>query len=131
MKSVKRKYTPEKYPVVVIDLDNTIWTEDFPNFGEPFHNAIETINKMNDIGYEVIIFTARGGDNLKECIYHLQNDLGLDKSIKFNEHSEYMLERYPVQSGKVNGHIFLDDKGYNAPDYSKHWNILYKEFIGD
>ena len=60
------KYNPKDYPVIAIDLDDTIWsshnpdgTHIFPNAGMPYKNAIKTINNMICAGYEVIIWTAR------------------------------------------------------------------------
>lgn len=126
-------FTPETHPVVAVDMDNTIWTEDFPNVGVPFPHAIQTVNKMLEVGYEVILWTARGGDNLEDCVGELTR-LGLNTThpnFTVNDHAKYNTDRYPVQSPKSNAHIYLDDKAYGAPDYSRHWHILYQEFIGE
>ena len=126
-------FTPETHPVVAVDMDNTIWTEDFPNVGVPFPHAIQTVNKMLEVGYEVILWTARGGDNLDVCVAELER-LGLDINhpmFKVNDHAKYNTDRYPVQSPKVNCSVLLDNVAYGAPDYSKHWHILYEEFIGE
>jgi len=129
----RHRFTPETHPVVAVDMDNTLWTEDFPNVGVPFPNAIKTVNKMLEVGYEVILWTARGGDNLDMCIKHLE-ELGLHithPKFKVNDHAKYYTDRFPVQSPKANATVYLDDKSYGAPDYSKHWHILYQEFIGE
>lgn len=129
---VARRFTPETHPVVAVDLDSTLWTEDYPHMGELFPHAIRTVNKMLELGYEVVLWTARGGDVLQESVLHL-GDYGLDidhPNFKVNEHAKYNTDRFPVQSPKVNCDVLLDDKAYGAPDYSKHWHILYKEFTG-
>ena len=128
----RHKFTPETHPVVAVDMDNTIWTEDFPNVGVPFPHAIQTVNKMLEVGYEVILWTARGGDNLDVCLAELER-LGLDINhpmFTVNDHAKYNTDRYPVQSPKANSHVYLDDKAYGAPDFSRHWHILHEEFIG-
>lgn len=132
-KKPRHVFTPATHPVVAVDMDSTIWTEDYPNVGKPFPYAIETINKMLEVGYEVVLWTARGGDNLWDCVHEL-NRLGLNTKhgmFKVNEHATYNTDRFEVQSPKVNCSVLLDDRAYGAPDYSKHWHVLYQEFIGE
>lgn len=123
-----KKYSPITHPVVAIDLDGTIWKDSYPKMSVPFANAIKTINRMVDTGYEVIIWTARGGRDLEKCKKYLR-DLGLNKNITFNHHAKYFTDKFPIQSPKIGASIYLDDKGYNAPDFSKHWYVIEKEFI--
>lgn len=126
-------FTPETHPVVAVDMDSTIWTEVYPDFGEPFPHAITTVNKMLAVGYEVVLWTARGGDNLDACVAELGR-LGLNINhamFKVNEHATHNTDRFEVQSPKVNAHLYLDDKAYGAPDFSQHWKVLYQEFIGE
>lgn len=125
-----QKYTPETHPVIAIDMDSTIWTENFPEVGVPYKDSIETINDMVKVGYEVIIWTSRGGDNLEKCKEELYR-LGLNKEIKFNEHAKYFTDRYPVHSPKIAASIYIDDKGYGAPkSFVNYWSILHGEFLG-
>ena len=125
----KRKYTPDTHPVIAIDLDGTIWNEDYPNTGVPFPNAIETINAMVSEGYEIIIWTARDNENLMFCKKELIDIFELNPNVKFNQHSNYFTSIYKISSPKVNASIYLDDKSYNAPDYSTYWSKLREEFI--
>lgn len=127
-----RKFTPETHPVVTIDLDNTIWEEDYPHFGELFPYAIETINAMLEEGYEIILWTARGGEVIKKDVEYLGTK-GLDiNNEKFvvNDHAAYFLKKYPIQSPKANGSIMLDDRAYGAPNFRGYWFILHQEFLG-
>lgn len=118
--------------MVSVDLDRTMWTEDFPHFGRLYPFAIETVNAMLEEGYEVVLWTARGGDNLDDCVDNLfENGLNINHpKFKVNEHSDYNLNLYSVQSPKVNCDVLLDDKAYNAPIYENYWHILFKEFMG-
>lgn len=124
-------YTPETHPVVAIDLDSTIWTEDYPYFGEPFSGAISTINEMFKMGYDVIIWTSRGGGNLDTCIDHLREVHDLNSEIKFNAHSKIFTDKYPSSSPKIGASIYIDDKAYGAPEsFENEWSTLAKKFLG-
>lgn len=127
-----RKYSPKTHPVIAIDLDGTIVPVDaYPELGVPYDHAIETINEMVNEGYEVIIWTARGWDNAKKAFQGLGEKFGLNTDkIKLNSHSDFHKKLYPVSSPKIDAHVFLDDKSYNAPIYKEHWKELHKEFIG-
>lgn len=130
---VKRRFTPETHPVVAVDLDSTLWTEDFPKMGVLYPHAVDTVNKMLEVGYEVILWTARGGDVLEESVANLgENGLNIHHpNFTVNVHAKYYTDKYPVQSQKVSCHVLIDNLSYNAPDYSNYWHILYKEFIGE
>lgn len=129
---MRNVYTPKTHPVIAIDLDSTIWTEDFPNFGEPFPHAIETLNAMYEAGYEVIIWTSRGGENLELCMKHLREKYGLNPSIVANQHAKYFTDRFPVSSPKIGASMYLDDKAYGAPPSFKHeWKHIGRNFLGE
>jgi len=127
MKKTK-KYSPDTHPVIAIDLDGTIWNEDYPNTGTPYFYAIETVNKMIELGYEVIIFTARDSENLKSCKLALIDEFGLNPNVKFNEHSNYYTSIYPISSPKINASVYLEDKSFNAPNYKTEWPNIYNKF---
>lgn len=114
--------------MIAIDLDSTIWTEDYPHFGVPYPNAIESVNELVGRGYEVIIWTSRGGDNLQACKAHLIHVLSLNPAIKFNEHSNYYTTKYPIQSPKIAASLYIDDKSLNAPDFSQNWHKILELF---
>ena len=92
------KKTPNTHPVIAIDLDGTIWKEEYPDCSVPFDGAIECINDMIRSGYEVIIWTARGGDNLNTVKRALIDEYGLNPNVKFNEHSNWFTSIYPIAS---------------------------------
>lgn len=130
-----RKYKPQTHPVIAIDFDGTIVQDKFPNIGELNPNAIETINAMVEDGYEIIIWTARGDLFLLNARdFLLENGLIINpekgKRIKFNQHADYMLERYDTQGIKIGASFYIDDKGYGAPDFKTHWSVIKKEFLG-
>lgn len=120
----------ESHPVICIDLDGTIIEEGYyPRYGRPLPNAIESVNKLINAGYEVVIWTSRGNLDgyLDEAIQMLVDD-GLNPNFKVNKHSNYCLARYREDSPKVFGNVYLDDRSYGAPDFSKDWLRIMEDF---
>ena len=106
-----KKYTPDTYPVIAIDLYGTILDKKTNNTPYPF--SIETINEMIEIGYEVIILSEETGKTLNTKIFELIENFRLNPNVKINQQSNY----------------YLDKNSYNSPDYSKEWKNIRKEFI--
>lgn len=127
----KRKYTPNTHLCLAVDMDSTIWTEDYPHLGTPYPLAIETLNDLVKAGYQVNIWTSRGGDNLEKCKHALYHTHKLDPRIEFNQHFKHYTDQYPVASPKIAAHVYFDDKAYNAPDYSNYWSVIRQEFLGE
>lgn len=129
---VKRVYTPETHPVIAIDLDGTVWLDGhFPDVGDPFKHSVETINKMVEVGYEVIIWTSRGGEDLERAIKHLCEEHGMSRELMVNNHAKYYTDQYPIQSPKVGANIYLENRAYGSPIYDNYWSVIYEEFIGE
>ena len=127
------KKTPNTHPVIAIDLDGTIWKEEYPDCSVPFDGAIECINDMIRSGYEVIIWTARGGDNLNIVKRVLIDEYGLNPNVKFNEHSNWFTSIYPIGSPKVNASVYFDDKlmVHQITLTLKHGQLLERNIYND
>lgn len=127
----RQKYTPANTPVVAIDIDDTVFSEkSFPGVGSPFRYSIETINRMVIAGYEVIMWTSRGDTSLEYAKKKLQ-EMGLNKNIKFNEHSNHFSNRYTEQGQKIAASVYIDDKAYRtASSFEKEWKNIHKSFLG-
>ena len=119
-----KKYTPDTYPVIAIDLYGTILDKKTPY---PF--SIETINEMIEIGYEVVILSEETGKTLHSKIFELIDNFRLNPNVKFNQQSNYYLSLYNDLPEKILASIYLDKSSYNSPDYSKEWKNIRKEFI--
>lgn len=136
-KHIDRVYTPETHPVISVDLDDTMWENKFPEYGELYDYAILTVNAMLEEGYEVILWTARGDDTLVKSVEYLEKH-GLNvthPNFKVNDHARYFRELYPLTgsmkgSPKADASLMLDDKSYGAPIYKDYWHILHKKLLG-
>lgn len=126
-------YTPESHPVIAVDLDGTIWSNAYyPGFGEPFRYAVQTLNKMVEVGYDVIIWTSRGGHELEDALDYLVKNHGLNPEIKANVHAKYYTDQYPIQSPKIGASVYLEDKAYGVEEeFTDKWGKIYYEFIGE
>lgn len=127
-----KQINPLTHPVLGFDLDNTLVEAGaFPDVGSPHPGAIQVVNKAVKAGYEVIIWTARGGENLKVVKKALFDEYGMNPNVKINQHSNHFTGIFPVESPKVNVSVLFDDTAYGAPDYSLEatWGTI-KEYLG-
>ncbi|HFI0683153.1 TPA: hypothetical protein ACGO1T_001603 [Streptococcus suis] len=86
---------------------------------------------MMKAGYEVVVWTARGGSNLLGCINRLRDVYHLDPKIKVNEHADWFLERFTQDSPKIGAHVYIDDRGYGFPleDGRPNWFEIHRDFL--
>lgn len=113
---VKRHLSDEtKYNTFVIDIDDTICftkNRDFDN-STPNQQVINKINELYDIGWKIILFTARGG---KSC-----NTLE-EKELKYRAITENWLQKHNVKYnelmfGKPNADYYVDDKNISIEEF--------------
>ena len=100
--------------IIAVDFDGTIVDHEFPKIGALKPGAKEVLNKWNEEGVEVIIWTCRNQVD-PECgpeadIFAVRNFLN-DNGIKFttiNEHAPGMPFR--LQSAKAYADLYIDDR---------------------
>lgn len=121
-----KKYNPDTYPVVAIDLYGTILDKSCL----PYDFSIETINEMIENGYEVIITTPVVDKTVTKNIFYLIEKFELNPNVKINQQSTYYSSLFKEElSPYIYASIYLNKNSYNAPDYSKEWENIRKEFI--
>jgi 7-cyano-7-deazaguanine synthase in queuosine biosynthesis len=86
-------YMPGEFPnrIVSFDYDGTLVEDSFPEHGELKPEAVELIKKLGDLGYTLVVHTARqslDADTIRETT-GIQN----------------------VQTGKAVADLYIDDKG--------------------
>ena len=87
---------------VAFDLDGTIATNTWPSpdIGEPIERGINLMLTCEELGYEVVIYTARPLSHQQRIIEWLEEN-GLDDLV------------YDVICGKVQAELYVDDRSYN------------------
>lgn len=127
-----KKYNVEEYRYLAIDFDNTITEDDnsFPKIGKFKPLAIITMKRMLEEGYEICIWTARGGEEQEKLVLDALSLAGLDTSkILFNSHFDYFLNKYETRSPKIYGDVYIDDRAYGVKKID--WLSIHLDFFGD
>ena len=112
-----KKYLSDntKYNTFVIDLDDTLcYTKDrdFEN-SKPNIEVINKVNKLYDSGWNIIIYTARGGKSCKTLE---------EKETKYRALTERWLNKNNVKYtkllfGKMNADYYVDDKNLSIEEF--------------
>jgi hydroxymethylpyrimidine pyrophosphatase-like HAD family hydrolase len=90
-----------------IDCDGTIWEEQWPGIGPIFPEAIDTMQKIKQLGHTIVIDTCRTGKYLEEAIQCLKdNDIPFDY---VNENVPWLIEQYG-DCRKISCDYDVDDK---------------------
>ena len=102
---------------IIVDCDGVIAGKD--NGGDyskapPLIHGIKQVNKLYDMGYEIVLYTARYGDRESGNI-HMQYGRG------YKEWTDWLM-------GKPAGVLYIDDKAARVRgDDSDGWDQVWKE----
>jgi hypothetical protein len=119
---------PDTSKTLIVDCDGVIAGKTHGgNYAkaDPLPHGIEQVNKLYDMGYEIILYTARYGDREKGNI-HRQYERG------YREWTDW-LAKYGVKytrawMGKPAGAIYIDDKAARVRgDDLTGWEEVWKE----
>jgi hypothetical protein len=102
--------------IFAIDLDGTIWKEEYPGIGPIIPEAVEALREIKKLGHTIIIWTCRQGKLLEEAIDYLKR-----YNIPFDYVNENVPEKialYKNDCRKIGANYFVDDR--NIGDWS--WN---------
>ncbi len=95
---------------ICIDFDGTIVDHAYPSIGIPIPYAIRWMKRWIELDAQLILFTMRSNQGLKEAIKYLdENDL------KFYGYNHNPTQREWTDSPKVHGHIYVDDAAFGCP----------------
>lgn len=108
----------KKKITLIYDLDKTLCTkkqkgETYADV-QPIQPMIDQLNAFYDMGYEIIISTARNMVTQSNHISKVVQNVGLDTMLWLEKHG---VKYHGLDWGKEYGHIYLDDKAcLNDPD---------------
>lgn len=107
--------------IIAVDFDGVLCGNEFPNIGPPNYEVISLIRQLIDKGHEVVLWTSRNGDELKNAVEWCK-DYGLhfcsvNEPAPSNE-KEYA-DKYPIQSRKIYADIYIDDHNLESVVSSK------------
>ena len=110
---------------IAVDFDGTIVENKYPDIGKPMIFAFETLKKLEDEGFMLILWTYRSGKKLQEAI-----DFCKDNGIEFYAvNKSYPEEEYTDDiSRKIQADIFIDDRNIGGfLGWGRIYQILTKE----
>ena len=98
---------PKNTKILAIDFDGTIVEDAYPKIGKPRLFAFETMQKLQEKGHRLILWTYRNGRKLQEAV-----DFCKENGIEFYAVNEsYAAEVMDSSiSRKINADIFIDDR---------------------
>ncbi|SDG62533.1 BT0820 family HAD-type phosphatase [Psychroflexus sediminis] len=110
-------------PILAIDFDGTIVENKYPSIGKPILFAFETLHKLQEKGFVLILWTYRSGEKLKEAVEFCR-----EHGIEFYAvNKSYPEEDYTDEiSRKINADIFIDDRNVGG---FLGWGEIYKELL--
>jgi hydroxymethylpyrimidine pyrophosphatase-like HAD family hydrolase len=111
---------PKDHLIIAIDFDGTIVEDAYPKIGKPMTFAFETLQKLQEDGHRLILWTYRSGRKLKEAV-----DFCAEKGIDFYAVNEnYPLEEFDDKmSRKIHADLFIDDRNVGG---FLGWSAIYK-----
>lgn len=95
--------------IIILDFDGTLVTHDYPYIGKDI-GAVEVLEELVANGHELILFTMRSGEKLKEAV----------DWFKANNIKLYGVNTNPTQhnwtkSPKAYGTLIIDDIALGIP----------------
>ena len=97
--------------IVAMDFDGILCKSEFPAIGEPNYKIISLTRQLIDLGVEVILWTSRTDNELKEAVAWCE-DYGLH-FCAVNENAPSNIEeyktKYPNGTRKVYADYYIDD----------------------
>ena len=113
---------------LIVDCDGVIAGKELGgdySKAPPLQHGIDQVNKLYDMGYEIILFTARYGERRKGNL-HQMYEAGYREWIDWlNEHG---VKYHHAYMGKPAGVLYIDDKAARVNgDDEEGWGDVWKE----
>ena len=92
---------------LAIDFDGTIVEDAYPKIGKPRLFAFETLQKLQQDGHRLILWTYRNGIKLQEAVEFCKKN-GIEFYAVNNSFPEEKFDY--TKSRKINADLFIDDR---------------------
>lgn len=94
--------------ILAIDFDGTIVRHIFPLIGKLLPNAIDSLQKLKNAGFILILWTCRAGKQLEDAkSFCKQKKIPIDY---YNENAKE-INSWNLKSNKIYADFYIDDKG--------------------
>lgn len=95
---------------LAIDFDGTIVSHSYPRIGSPVPGALNWLKRFQEAGAELILWTMRDGQELKEAIEYCEAN-----GITFFSHNSNPTQDSWTKSPKCYAHYYIDDTAFGCP----------------
>lgn len=113
-----------KHKTIAVDFDGTIVENTYPAIGKPLIFAFETLKKLQDEGYVLILWTYRSGNKLEEAVAFCKSN-GIEFYAVNKSYPEEVMS--DSISRKVNADLFIDDRNIGG---MLGWGEIYQMLSG-
>jgi hydroxymethylpyrimidine pyrophosphatase-like HAD family hydrolase len=93
-----------------IDFDGTVVKHKYPEIGEPIDGAIETLQRLQNAGHKLILYTMRSEERLAEAVEYLE-----ENGIKLYSVNENPSQKHWTTSPKIFCNLYIDDASLGCP----------------
>lgn len=111
--------------VIAIDFDGTIVEDAYPKIGKPLLFAFETLQKLQNEGHRLILWTYRSGKKLDEAVAFCEENkvhfYAVNKSFPEEEFDGSF-------SRKIHADVFIDDRNVGG---FLGWGEIYQLLVSD
>ncbi|MEZ4875861.1 MAG: hydrolase [Flavobacteriaceae bacterium] len=110
---------------IAVDFDGTIVEDEYPKIGKPIIFAFETLQKLQNKGHRLILWTYRYGKELEEAVSFCEA-----RGVTFYAVNKSFPEEHfdPKYSRKINADLFIDDRNFGG---AVGWGEIYQKLVGD
>ncbi|NQX76537.1 BT0820 family HAD-type phosphatase [Gilvibacter sp.] len=110
---------------IAVDFDGTIVENAYPRIGKPMLFAFDTMKKLQQKGFRLILWTYRHGKSLEEAVEFCKAN-----GVEFYAINQSFPEEEFTQdvSRKINADLFIDDRNIGG---MWDWGLIYQELIGE
>jgi hypothetical protein len=124
---------PIRQQWVAVDFDETLTlkTADkkYPEIGEETPNAFKALRTIKSLGYKLILYTNREGQQLEDALAWCR-----ERNFEFDGVNNNFDQLSWSSSRKVFAHVYIDDCGFGIPKrrfgdkIGIDWNIIEDRF---
>lgn len=108
---------------IAVDFDGTIVENAYPAIGKPLLFAFDTLKKLQDQGYILILWTYRTGIKLQEAVDFCASH-GIDFYAVNKSYPEEVMNK--DISRKIHADLFIDDRNIGG---MMGWGEIYQMLI--
>ena len=112
--------------VIAVDFDGTLFSNNYPNIGEPNNKVIEWCKQRKRCGDTLILWTCRSRKRLKAAVDACKK-FGLEFDY-INNHTKESIKRYgrAPHGSKILADVYLDDKSMLPNDITNNWETKWE-----